>query len=62
MLMIFFVLQTWSFLRKKRKELVAYSCSSPQSYCLKYNSKITLHDFDAQSKPDVLKIFILMTA
>ena len=56
--MIFFVLQAWPFLRKKRKELVVYSCSSSQSYCLKQNSKITLHDFDAQSKPNVFKMFL----
>ena len=43
-----FALQVWSFLRKKREELVLYSCPC---------SKITFHGFDAQIKPHFLKMF-----
>ena len=43
---------------KKRKEFVVYWCSSPLSYCSKQNSKVKLLGFDAQSKPDVFKMFL----
>ena len=41
---------------KKEKSLLYIHV--PQSYCLKQNSKITLHGFDAHSKPDVFKMFL----
>ena len=48
MLMIFF---RPGFFKKKRKKLVVYWLSSPQSCCLE-------HGFDPQSKPDAFKMFL----
>ena len=58
MLIIVFVLWAWHILRNKGNELVLFLCSSPLSYCLKKNSKITLHGFDAQGKPYVFRMLL----